>query len=207
MGQRLLQRPSYGCLYKGGASSARRHSRSPSAAHQASPPSPAVTGRREPEHSGLFARDLVPAAEKVIITKAEASRDAKASLARQAIGRSSQCSLRFLVLTRTPCVLPWLTWLARSSHRTTAVSSRSALAWAAAACAAVAALAAASAAASAAARSWAAAAAAVASSSLRLRRCASASAASACCLAASTNQGSLIQQLFGVPGPSAEHRG
>ena len=46
MGQRLLQRPSYGCLYKGGASSARRHSRSPSAAHQASPPSPAVTGRR-----------------------------------------------------------------------------------------------------------------------------------------------------------------
>ena len=46
MGQRLLQRPSNGCLYKGNASSARRHSRSPSTAHRATPPSPAVTGRR-----------------------------------------------------------------------------------------------------------------------------------------------------------------
>ena len=45
MGQRLLQRPSYGCLYKGSASSARRRNRSPSAAHRTSLPSPAVTGR------------------------------------------------------------------------------------------------------------------------------------------------------------------
>ena len=43
MGQRLLQRPSYGCLYKGSASSARRRNRSPPAAHRTSPPSPAVT--------------------------------------------------------------------------------------------------------------------------------------------------------------------
>ncbi len=40
MGQRLLQRPSYGCLYKGSASSARRRNRSPSAAHRTSLPSP-----------------------------------------------------------------------------------------------------------------------------------------------------------------------
>ena len=43
MGQRLLQRPSYGCLYKGSASYARRRNRSPSAAHRTSLPSPAVT--------------------------------------------------------------------------------------------------------------------------------------------------------------------
>ena len=36
MGQRLLQRPSYGCLYKGSASYARRRNRSPSAAHRTS---------------------------------------------------------------------------------------------------------------------------------------------------------------------------
>ena len=36
MGQRLLQRPSYGCLYKGSASSARRRNRSPPAAHRTS---------------------------------------------------------------------------------------------------------------------------------------------------------------------------
>ena len=44
MGQRLLQRPSYGCLYKGSASYARRRNRSPSAAHRASLPSPASGG-------------------------------------------------------------------------------------------------------------------------------------------------------------------
>ena len=48
MGQRLPQRPSYGCLYRGDASSARRHSRPPPAAHRAAPPSPAVTGRHRP---------------------------------------------------------------------------------------------------------------------------------------------------------------
>ena len=46
MGRRPLQRPPCGCLGKGSASSARRRSRSPSAARRTSLPSPTVTGHR-----------------------------------------------------------------------------------------------------------------------------------------------------------------
>ena len=66
MGQRLLQRPSYGCLYKGSASYARRRNRSPSAAHRTSlpsPESPAVTGRRVSRGYGLGDAGLAALAE------------------------------------------------------------------------------------------------------------------------------------------------